>query len=365
GAMTAGAVGSSWLIRRASRAAWASGGRTAKLYSMALLPRRRWPSQPSRSASFLMPRSVLGRPGRPVSSRAVNHLCMAVTQQALEFTGLAGGLVALALQAAQLGVEGVAAVGDPAAALLHQPVGEDVAVAHLFQERGAVERQVVVDARRAGPGVQHVLAHVVAGQARHAGGDFVAVDVGGLEDLGDQLADGDAVVAVAGGRADRLRHLEQVKRAVVFSVTHVQTSLRVLRCGTGAQPVSFARLARRSARFGRWRLGVPSRFQRSGHSTTGSVPSAWAMARSMRGYGACFTARTGRSVIPSWRASSAGGQPWMRSWYLIHSQRMAGLRGMSFGFIATTILAGGFFRPFNCLLRLNIAKEICNVKLFG
>ncbi|MCY1364917.1 hypothetical protein D9M69_517400 [compost metagenome] len=69
GALGTGAgCGSSWLTRRANRAAWVSAGRTAKLYSTALLPRRRWPSQPSRSAITLTLRSVVGSPGSPASS---------------------------------------------------------------------------------------------------------------------------------------------------------------------------------------------------------------------------------------------------------------------------------------------------------
>ena len=85
-----------------------------------------------------------------------------------------------------------------------------MARADVLQEGDAVEGQVVIGAGGARPGVEHELAHVIARKAGHAGGDFVAVEVGRFEDFAHQLANLAPEIALARQHANRLRNFENV-----------------------------------------------------------------------------------------------------------------------------------------------------------
>src|SRR3990167_5749405 len=138
GRVSAAGSGCAAVTEAAISAAWVSGGSTAKAYSIALLPRRFWPSQPSRCARICTARSVPGNPGRPANSRDEYQLRMVISQQTLQLTGLARGVGGYPLQPTQLGIQRFAAISHPATAQAHQPVGQHMAGADFFQQRGSI-----------------------------------------------------------------------------------------------------------------------------------------------------------------------------------------------------------------------------------
>ena len=136
----------------------------------------------------------------------------------------------------------------------------------------------------------NVSAAVIAGQARHPGGDLVTVKVASLQNFADQFADLSGVVALTRYSEGRLRNIEDVQRSIVFAAGHVQAPAPALRCAwsaylvfSSAPGICLTYACKVSERFGRCRFGFSSSSQRSGHSTSGLRSSTAAMARSTRG----------------------------------------------------------------------------------